>query len=92
MTTEDTAKAARWDLFIEACRKEGVPEKRVRWYVVRIERYARAHVGKSVKKHGPDEVRGYLEEAGRDPSTPGWLFRQWVHALQILHSEVIGAE
>lgn len=37
-------------------------------------------------------MRGYLEEAGRDPSTPGWLFRQWVHALQILHSEVIGAE
>jgi integron integrase len=59
---------------------------------LRIERYIRAHSGKAVKEHGRDEVRDYLEKAGRDPRISGWLFRQLVHALQILHCDVIGLE
>ena len=44
------------------------------------------------KEHEADKVQGYLEKAGRDPRTPGWLFRQLVDALQILHCDVIGLE
>ncbi len=41
MSTENAANAARWDVFIAACRRRGVTETRIRWYVLRIERYIR---------------------------------------------------
>jgi hypothetical protein len=31
-----------WDEFIAVCRRAGVPDKALRWYVVRIERYLRS--------------------------------------------------
>ena len=63
----------------------------MRWYVVRIERFLRAHPGREPDELGPDDVEAYLRAAGRSAQAPGWMFRQLAHALQIFWCYVIGA-
>lgn len=81
-----------WDSFIQACLAEGVPEQSVRWYVIRIERYLRAHADKPPSGHTADRVTAYLTSVGRHPGIRGWQFRQIVHALQIFFTRVLGSE
>jgi Phage integrase, N-terminal SAM-like domain len=92
MPGTDQASGPRWDLYIDACRNRKVAERSIRWYVVRVERYISAHEGQSIRTHTPEQIRAYVEAAGRDHELPGWQFRQLVHALQILYCDVIRAE
>ena len=85
------AEGNLWDRFIDICRREHVPEPAMRWYVVRIERFLRAHPGREPDELGPDDVEAYLRAAGRSAQAPGWMFRQLAHALQIFWCYVIGA-
>lgn len=89
MARTDRAKGPRWGAYIEACRKHHVAERSIRWYVIGIERYIRAHHGQSIRNHDPAPVRAYLALAGRDPAISAWQFRQLVHSLQILYCDVI---
>ena len=92
MPADNTPRTQRWDAFIAVCRREGVPEPALRWYVVRIERYIKAHGGRSLRQHDTDCIKQYLESAGRDSTLPAWQFRQLVHALELLYCHVIRAE
>lgn len=81
-----------WTRFIEMCQRERVPEQALRWYVVRIERFLKAHQGREPSDLGSEDVETYLQAAGRSAGIPGWLFRQLTHALQIFWCYVIGAD
>lgn len=88
----DRSDQGLWDRFIDVCRRERVPERALRWYVVRIERFLKAHPDWELGGISSDEVKEYLGEAGRSGNVPGWMFRQLVHALQILCRDVIHTE
>lgn len=80
---ESAEDRGSWDEFIAACRRAGVPDNALRWYVVRIERYLRAHPDVPPHDHSAKMVVDYVEQAGREPGVPAWIFRQLVHALQL---------
>jgi hypothetical protein len=90
MPTEEADDSRFWDRYIEVLRLAAVPEKARRWYVARIERYLAAHP-QPLPDHSKESVRGYLSQAGRDPQVAGWLFRQLVHALQLLFTKQLNA-
>lgn len=87
MPKEKAETQAFWDRYIEVLTEAGVPEKSRRWYVIRIERYLAAHTDQVVRDHQESTVREYLEHAGRVPELHGWLFRQLIHALQLLFTQ-----
>lgn len=72
-----------WDEYIQCCLKLGVPERSVRWYVVRVERYLRTLHGSKPDDHGAKQVADYVASAGRHPQMQDWQFRQLIHALEI---------
>jgi len=80
-----------WDGFSKVCRRAGVKDTAIRWYVVRIERYLEAKRGRPASEHEVGDVQRYLEEAGRDASLPGWMLRQLAHALQLFFGELVRA-
>ena len=90
MPTEQAEDSHFWDRYIEILRLAAVPEKARRWYVVRIELYLDAHP-EAPAIHTKDIVHGHLSQAGRDTKMQGWLFRQLVHALQLLFTRHLGA-
>src|SRR4051794_17212779 len=85
------AISADWDKFISICRREGVPDGSLRWYIVRIERYLKSYPDRPVESHTAADVQRYLERAGIDAGTPSWQFRQLVHAMQLFWCYVVGA-
>jgi hypothetical protein len=89
--TDKAAEARFWDRYIEVLNDAAVPEKSRRWYVVRIERYISAHPGRLLRTHSAAEVEAYLTHAGRDTDMQGWVFRQLVHALQLLFIKLLKA-
>jgi integron integrase len=82
----------KWTQFLEVCRREGVAERALRWYVVRIERYLKAHPQRALSDHLASDVQAYLERAGREVDLPGWLFWQLTHALQLYFRNVVQAK
>ena len=86
---DEAAKSRFWDRFIALARKQGVPERALRWYVHRLEQYLGTHAGHPLRRHGADDVRAYLEEAGRNGRIEGWQFRQMAHALQLLFRDLL---
>lgn len=55
------------------------------------DRYIAAHSGHPLRTHSANEVRAHLTEAGRDPGMQGWVYRQLVHALQLLFAGMLEA-
>ena len=90
MTSEDKdAKISRfWDIYTKKSRYYGIPENLVRWYVVHVERYIKAHSSR-LKDHSADHVRHYLLEKGRNSYLKDWQFSQVVDALKILFCDVV---
>ncbi len=86
---EKAAQSRFWDRFIDLARNASVPERALRWYVRRVEQYIDAHADLRLKQHGPVEVTGYLESIGRSQSLESWQFRQLVHALQLLFTDLL---
>ena len=89
MPSEKAAESRFWDRYIEILKQAGVPVLAHRWYVVRVERYIAAHSTLRLRLHTPTTLDAYLSEAGRDASLPGWRFRQLVHALQLLFTQLV---
>lgn len=92
MATGDAAERRFWDGFIEICRARSVPERALRWYVVRVERYLKTFPDQRLRTHTEQMVTGYLQDAGRDSELPSWQFRQVVDALQLLFVELVRPE
>lgn len=90
MPMEKAAESRFWDRYISVLKQVGVPEPTRRWYVVRVERYIAAHSTLRLRLHTPSTLDTYLSAAGRDASLPGWCFRQLVHALQLLFTQLVG--
>jgi site-specific recombinase XerD len=90
--TSPLASGIDWQAFMEICRRAGIKDKALRWYIVRVERYLRAHPGRAPDDHECGDVQDYLERAGRESRLPAWLFRQLVHALQLFFCEVVRAQ
>ena len=88
---DEAAKSRFWDRFIALARRQGVPARALRWYVHHLEQYLRTHAGHPLRRHGADDVRAYLEEAGRNGRFTGWQFRQVTHALQLLFRDLLRA-
>jgi integron integrase len=82
---------AEWDVFLDVCRREGVQDTALRWYVVRLERYFKAKSNHDPRLHEAADVQAYLEKAGGDTDLPGWLLWQLTHALQLFFREVVRA-
>lgn len=80
-----------WDRFIAACRQERVPDRALRWYVVRIERFLAAHPGRDLAGFGALDLERYLQQAGRGPAVPAWMFRQLIHAQRLFWRDTVGA-
>jgi integron integrase len=72
-------------------RKDGVPEKALRWYVRRVEQYIDQHKDHPLRTHSPTDVKNFLLKTGRDSGLRDWQFRQIVHALQILFTHLVRA-
>jgi integron integrase len=89
MARDKAAVTRLWSQFIDVCRREGIPDPAIRWYVVRVERFLKAHPGQRLKQHNASQVAAYLEEAGRDTTLSGWKFRQLAHALQLFFCRVV---
>jgi hypothetical protein len=70
---ESPNRGGVWDRFLEACRRAGVEERKLRWYVARVERYLKAHGQREPGDHGAADVQAYLERAGSEARLPGWL-------------------
>lgn len=92
MPMEEAAESRFWDRYIEILKQASVPEPSQRWYVVRVERYIAAHSLVRLRLHTSSTVEAYLSVAGRDVSQPGWRFRQLVHALQLLFTNLVKAD
>jgi integron integrase len=88
---DGASDSGSWDDYIAACVEHGVPEAALRWYVLRIERYLRAHPKQDSSEHTAKELGDYVASAGRDPTMRSWLFRQIVHALEIYFVHVCRA-
>ncbi|HEY5806459.1 MAG TPA: integron integrase [Povalibacter sp.] len=87
----DRADQDLWDRFIDICNREHVPHRARRWYVVRVERFLKAHPGREAAELGAGEVEAYLQAAGRNAAVPGWMLRQLVHALELFWRYVVVA-
>ena len=77
-----------WDDFIAICLKHGIPQKAVRWYVLRVERYLQT----SGSDQSAARLSDYVASAGRDSRLQAWQFRQLVHALQIYLTHIARAD
>ena len=55
---EKAQKSRFWDRFVILARRHGVPERTLRWYVLRLEQYIHTHSGQPLRRHGPDEEKG----------------------------------
>ena len=91
MPMEKAAESRFWDNYIQVLKTAGVPEKAQRWYVVRVERYIATHASLRLRDHSASVMHEYLSQAGRDPAIEGWLYRQVVHALQLLFGKLLHA-
>jgi integron integrase len=81
-----------WDEFIAVCRRAGVPDKALRWYVVRIERYLRSQGDTPPHQHSAKSVTDYVERAGREAHVPSWMFRQLIDALRLYFAETLNVD
>ena len=87
-----TDKVSRfWSLYGEALSKQGVKDSLQRWYVLHVEQYINAANGKKLALHGPEDVRAFLDERGRNVRVKDWQLAQSAHAMQILFCDLLGA-
>ena len=61
----DDSIARFWDKYIEKTKVYGVKDASVKWYVKYAEDYINANKHLRLARHGPDDVRHYLDEIGR---------------------------
>lgn len=54
-----------WDTFTTKSRSHNVPDKAIRWYVIRIEQHLKTHPVVPLTDHTSDILDHYLKELGR---------------------------
>lgn len=81
-----------WDKYIAKTRSYKVPDKAIRWYVIRVEQYIKTHHNLPLEEHSPEILNKYLQGLGRQHRLKDWQFKQIIHALKIFFVDVICAE
>ena len=78
-----------WTQYIDQLRRKGVKETVIRWYVIQVEQYIKAHSNKRLAHHTINDVETYFHQVSRENKLKSWQFHQIVHAIQILFVEII---
>ena len=73
-----------WDRYLKLIVNQGVKKPSVRWYVVRAERYIKAHSAKRLLEHTPEDVNAYFKGQEKEGRLKDWQFRQMVDAIRKL--------
>jgi len=85
-----TNKISRfWEKYISKTISYGIPQKATRYYVQHVENYLKAHDGRRLHTHTPEDVQTYLFAKGRIPQLKDWQYKQLVDALRILFVEMV---
>jgi integron integrase len=77
-----------WDKYLTQILAQGAKPSTARWYVLRTEEYLRTTSHQDIEQHQSSDVLAYLEHIGRKGELEDWQFRQIIHALEVLFSDV----
>lgn len=76
--------------YVRCVRGQGVPQKRVRWYLSWIEQFARtSHL--PMEKRTPEDVEQFLRDLLQRPKLQDWQHAQAIDALRILYLVLLKA-
>lgn len=78
-----------WDEYIATIQKLGRPPSRSKWYVIRVERFLKAHPELSIDQFEPAHIEGWFGRQSRGEDVQQWQFSQTVDAIQILFVHVV---
>jgi len=88
---DDSRVSRFWDNYIEKAKSYRLKPTTIRWHVLHAEAYIKAHAGRRLATHSPDDMDAYLNAKGRNGHLKGWQFGQVVQALRILFLDVVNA-
>ncbi|MFV1977632.1 MAG: phage integrase N-terminal SAM-like domain-containing protein, partial [Candidatus Scalindua sp.] len=78
-----------WDNYATKLKDNGIKPTAFRWYVRYVEKYIQKHPDKKLKYHTADDVSLYITSMQRVGYLKDWQFRQLVHALEILFTDIV---
>ena len=81
-----------WPIFLEALKREKVPQDRTRWYVGWVERFRAFQKNRPLAGRGPEDAEAFLRGLSDRPGVQLWQVRQAAHALRVFYRSVLGAE
>ena len=87
----DQAVSRFWDNFISKLTSYGVKPGVLRWHVLHVEQYIKAHSHIKLAQHNALTVEIYLKNKGRNTTLRDWQFSQMVTALEILFVEIVNS-
>jgi integron integrase len=80
-----------FDNYLLCLNEAGIPERRRRWYVKRIEHFIKAQNGRKIKHLTAADIHAHFEALGRMSHLQGWQFAQCIHAIQILYCRLLSS-
>jgi integron integrase len=81
-----------WSKFLDALRREGVPEDRLRWYTGWVERFAGYYREQPLLGRRPEDADDFLQTLSERPEIEPWRVRQAAHALRVFYQSVLGVK
>lgn len=78
------------DAYIKSPLNQDVKPGAIRWYVLRAERFLKAHHETPLDRISPEDITRYLERAGRSSRLTDWQFRQVVDAIHNIFPHIPG--
>jgi len=84
-----TQRVDFWRGYADCCRKAGVPDERVRWYLRWAERFARAVRGVPLRERATEDVKRFLEDLKADETLAPWQVEQARKAIGVLYRDYL---
>ncbi len=78
-----------WDNYVAKLKYIGVKPTAIRWYVRYVEKYIQKQPDNKLKNHTAEDVSVYITNMQRVDYLKDWQFRQLVHALEILFTDIV---
>lgn len=78
------------DTYIKSLLNQDVKSGVIRWYVLRAERFLKAHHVTPLDRISPEDITRYLERAGRSSRLTDWQFRPVVDAIRNIFPHIPG--
>lgn len=85
-------KADFWGGYAECVRREGIPERQIRWYLRWAEGFAASLRGVPLKERSIEDVRTYLDDLKADEEIVARQFEQARRAIGILYRKHLGID